>query len=85
METKIVYVHWRDAMSDEASEPDYPAEAELIDLEEVGFLLDETDEAIQIGMEREVEGGFPSRWRLNIPKVNIVEIRPLSKGRKRRI
>ena len=74
---KLCYIRWKDAVSEEAAGPvPRPAHAGLVELQEVGFLLDETDEAVVIGMEinqdTEVQ---PGRWRLHIPKVSIQEIR----------
>ena len=80
----ITYIRWRDACSQEASDPETKAQASLVGLQEVGFLLHETDEAVMIGMELDDDGGdeMAGRWRLSIPKVNIQERRDmeLSKG-----
>jgi hypothetical protein len=74
--TKVAFVRWKDAVADEATEPLTLAGAELVELEEVGFLLDENDDAIQIGMETHYdEGVMPGRWRLTIPKTSIIELR----------
>jgi hypothetical protein len=73
---KIVYVRWRDARSEEAVEPHSDVVPTLCTLNEVGFFLGETDEALTIGMELEGDGETaPGRWRLHIPKVLIQEIR----------
>ena len=75
---KLAYIRWKDAVSEEASAPAAAraARAGLVELQEVGFLLDENDEAVVIGMEinqdTEVQ---PGRWRLHIPKVSIQEMR----------
>ena len=74
---KLAYIRWKDAVSEEASAAiPRPAHAGLVELQEVGFLLDENDEAVVIGMEltddAEVE---PGRWRLHIPRVSIQEMR----------
>ena len=83
----LTYIRWKDACSEEASEPASEAKAGLVELREVGFLLHETDEAVLIGMELDgdgVPGGdqAPGRWRLHIPKSNIIERRdwPLSRA-----
>ncbi len=69
----IVYVKWADAQAHEAA--DAPeAKPELAILEEIGWLLAETDDVLLIGMEQS-EDAHPGRWRLHIPKVNIVERR----------
>ena len=47
-----------------------PALAELC---EVGFLLGETDEVVLIGMEHASDGVHPGRWRLHVPKSQILE------------
>lgn len=64
-------------MSEEAAEPATKVSARLVELQEIGFLLDETDEAIAIGMELDEDGSdvMAGRWRLHIPKCNIVERR----------
>jgi len=74
---KLAYIRWKDAVSEEASAAvPHPARAGLVELQEVGFLLDETDEAVVIGMElNEDDSVQPGRWRLHIPKVSIQEMR----------
>jgi hypothetical protein len=74
---KLAYIRWKDAVSEEASAAaSRPAQASLVELEEVGFLLDENDEAVVIGMEiHKDEDVQPGRWRLHIPKVSIQEMR----------
>ncbi|MDE3167932.1 MAG: hypothetical protein KGN36_19175 [Acidobacteriota bacterium] len=76
---KLAYIRWKDAVAEEASGPSpAPAHARLVELQEVGFLLDETEEAVVIGMElsddTEVQ---PGRWRLHIPRVSIQEMRTI--------
>lgn len=72
----LAYIRWRDACSEEASDPTpRPVVPQLCELEEVGFLLAETDEVITIGMEHGKDDMKPGRWRLHIPKVCIVEMR----------
>jgi hypothetical protein len=46
-----------------------------VELQEIGFLLDETDEAVALGMELDGDGGdnMAGRWRLHVPKCNIIE------------
>jgi len=71
----LIYLRWKDAVADEAGDPT-PACAQLVELEEVGFLLDETEDAIQIGMEWHEDAEVqPGRWRLTIPKNAILELR----------
>ena len=74
---KLAYIRWKDAVAEEATGPDSnSARARLVELQEVGFLLDENEEAVVIGMElsndTEVQ---PGRWRLHIPRVSIQEMR----------
>jgi hypothetical protein len=84
MNQVLVYVHWRDACTEEANDPNTPISPNpLVDLYEVGFLIAETDDSVSIAMEHvpanqtnlAEPGGKPGRWRLHIPKVNIVERR----------
>jgi hypothetical protein len=74
---KLAYIRWKDAVSEEASGVGpKPAQAGLVELQEVGFLLDENDEAVVIGMEINQDAAVqPGRWRLHIPKVSIQEMR----------
>lgn len=73
---KIALVKWRDAVRHEADDGE-PAKAEVAILTEVGFLIDENEVAVQIGMENDDPGGDvkPGRWRLSIPRGNIIELR----------
>jgi hypothetical protein len=80
----ITYIHWRDACIEEAADPDTPISPDpLVDLYEVGYLIAETEDAVSIAMEwvpiqennLAEPGGKPGRFRLHIPKVNIVERR----------
>lgn len=76
MNKKLCYIRWLDAVTEEAGE-DSKAIASLCELEEVGWLLDETEEAILISMETEshsLEEMKPGRWRLHIPKSGILEM-----------
>jgi hypothetical protein len=86
----VSYIRWHDAVSEEASDS-RAAKACLAELCEVGFLLDETDQAVTIGMEyQQQEAVQPGRWRLHIPKVCIIERRDVdldkafTRGRKRK-
>lgn len=72
----LTYIRWRDACAQESASSD-PPKPELVDLEEIGFLLAENDEAIQIAMEFDSAGHHGSRYRLNIPKINILERKDL--------
>lgn len=66
----ITYIKWHDALADEQGTSTVP---ELAVLCEVGFLLGETDKVVQIGMEWTDGRVQTGRWRLNIPKANIIE------------
>lgn len=73
---KIAYVRWKDAVSEEAAEPNTAVTAQLCVLDEIGFLLAESDDAICIGMEYQGDDKVrPGRYRLHIPKVSIVDMR----------
>ena len=74
---KVAYIRWKDAVAEEASDAaGRPIQAKLVELQEIGFLLDENDEAVEIGMETtDDEGVTPGRWRLHIPRVSIQEMR----------
>jgi hypothetical protein len=74
---KLAYIRWKDAVSEEASTAvPRPAEARLVELQEIGFLLDENEEAVVIGMELTDDAEVsPGRWRLHIPRVSIQEMR----------
>jgi len=74
---KLAYIRWKDAVTEEASGASpVPTQARLVELQEVGFLLDENDEAVVIGMELTDETDVaPGRWRLHIPRVSIQEMR----------
>lgn len=69
---KIAFIRWWDACSVEAAEPNTPASPELTELRAAGFVLAESDTAVLVGLET-CGDGTPGRWRLNIPKVNIIE------------
>lgn len=74
---KVAYIRWKDAVAEEAADgPGRTAQAALVELQEIGFLLDENDEAVEIGMEvADDESVTPGRWRLHIPRVSIQEMR----------
>jgi hypothetical protein len=74
---KLAYIRWKDAVAEEAADANsHPTLARLVELQEIGFLLDENDEAVVIGMEltEDLEVS-PGRWRLHIPRVSIQEMR----------
>ncbi|HUA63698.1 MAG TPA: hypothetical protein VML19_33430 [Verrucomicrobiae bacterium] len=74
---KLAYIRWKDAVAEEASDGvPRPSHAELVELQEIGFLLDENEEAVEIGMELSDSPDLrPGRWRLHIPRVSIEEMR----------
>jgi hypothetical protein len=74
---KVAYIRWKDAVAEEASDAAGRAtQARLVELQEIGFLLDENDEAVEIGMEVTDDSEItPGRWRLHIPRVSIQEMR----------
>lgn len=74
---KLAYIRWKDAVAEEAADGLVrPSHAELVELHEIGFLLDENDEAVEIGMElTDAHDVHPGRWRLHIPRVSIREMR----------
>jgi hypothetical protein len=74
---KVAYVRWKDAVAEEAADASgRTAQAKLVELQEIGFLLDENDEAVEIGMEvTDSPDVTPGRWRLHIPRVSIQEMR----------
>ena len=67
----IAHIRWRDALAVEGDH--LPPTAALAELEEVGFLLAESEDAVLIGME--AEGPTPGRWRLNVPKAMILHMK----------
>lgn len=77
----LCYIRWKDACAKEAADAPEPI-PELSELIEVGFLLAESDDAVLIGMEHSADHTSPGRWRMNIPKINILERRdvPLMKA-----
>jgi hypothetical protein len=72
----LAYVRWKDAVAEEATDGAHAAQAKLVELHEIGFLLDENEEAVVIGMEVTEDPAMqPGRWRLHIPRVSIQEMR----------
>ena len=74
---KLAYIRWKDAVAEEATDSgSHLAQAKLVELQEIGFLLDENEEAVVIGMELTDDPEVrPGRWRLHIPRVSIQEMR----------
>jgi hypothetical protein len=64
-------------VAEEAGDADHQLlQAKLVELHEIGFLLDENEEAVVIGMEVTDDPTVrPGRWRLHIPRVSIQEMR----------
>ena len=85
---KLCWVRWKDAVAEEAT-TQTTGTAKLTTLEEVGWLLNENEEGVLVGMERNVEGDVePGRWRLHIPRVAIQEMKVWELGkawRRRRV
>ncbi len=79
----ILEVTWTDAVSEEASEPHSEVTPHLCTLTEVGWLVGESDDVLTIGMEI-ADGVEPGRWRLHIPKSQIVERHQLTRKRTRK-
>ena len=77
LEMKVAYIRWKDAVAEEAGDAGTKnPQAQLVELQEIGFLLDENEEAVVIGMEIHNDAQIrPGRWRLHIPKVSIQEMR----------
>lgn len=77
---RLCYIKWRDAVmeSDDAS---HASTAASVELEEVGWLLDENADAVLIGMEHPREGYQVGRGRLHVPRRNIVEMRVVDFGK----
>ena len=71
----IAFVRWRDAMTEEA-ETGGPAQAQLIELSEIGWLVAESPEAITLSMELE-SNETPGRFRLHIPRSGIIEFQTI--------
>ena len=73
----VTYIRWMDACSEEATDPNTPiSDSPLVELREVGWLINESDDAVSVGLEIESDDA-PSRFRIHIPKCNIVERRDM--------
>ena len=70
---KIAFIRWTDALAEEADD-EALSEHRLAVLEEVGFYLGESADAVSIAMEHQEGAVRPGRWRLHIPKVNIISM-----------
>lgn len=70
---KLAYIKWRDAIIDSEETNERPT-AKLAELEEVGFLIDENEEAVLIGMEAFQTNVALGRPRLAIPRAVIIEM-----------
>lgn len=75
---KRLHITWRDA-SYTTDDTDH-SELQLVTLEEVGYLIKEDRESITIGMEY-IPEATSSRLTLTIPRVNIISITTLQKGK----
>jgi hypothetical protein len=77
----INFVRWKDASHSLHDAPhDY---APLKDLQEIGWLIEETDEVVKLSMEFDPDDENTRIW-LVIPKVNIVERRQFKLPRRRK-
>lgn len=68
----LTYIRWADACYEEADGQalrDY----RLAILHEVGFLIGENENSVSLAMEHQDQSVHPGRWRVHIPKVNILE------------
>jgi hypothetical protein len=65
---KLAYIRWKDAVAEEAADAaSKNPQARLVELQEIGFLLDENEEAVVIGMEINDDAEVrPGRWRLHM-------------------
>lgn len=77
MSRTLTYIRWHDASYKDAADSPEPI-PDLSDLTEIGFLLGENEKAVLLGMEMDNDGSAPGRWRLSIPKINIVERKDVS-------
>jgi len=82
----LCYIKWRDAQFEQADEGG-TVDPSLMELDELGWLVGETEDVVTICLELEPNSeGVPSslagRSRLHIPKVNIVEMRVQENFRK---
>jgi hypothetical protein len=74
---KIAYIKWKDAVQELGdTESSVSFEDPLIILEEIGWIVGESEDAISICMELEGDN-LPGRWRLHIPRINIEEMRTM--------
>jgi hypothetical protein len=83
---RIAWVRWKDACFEQA-ENGGVVQTALIELDEVGWLVGENEEAVTLAMELEPdEEGKPSskagRARLHIPRVNIISMHVVEDVRK---
>jgi hypothetical protein len=69
----VVYVRWKDAQNSNASHS-IAQLGDLAVLDEIGFLLKETDETLTIGTESPQQD-LEARFWLTIPKAAIIEQR----------
>jgi hypothetical protein len=77
----IIWIRWKDAVNSNASHA-IASLGGLAELDEVGFLLAESDETITLGTESSPGGEQTEcRFWLTIPKINIVQIRRTTLGR----
>ena len=72
---RLALVTWVDAVTDATDGGELKAKPCL--LQEVGFLVDENEDAILITMENHeaAKGVAPGRFKLHIPRRNIKELR----------
>lgn len=71
----LAYIKWKDACAEEANDTSpRPPKAQLAVVYSAGFLLDENDEAVQLGMEYGSDEVVPGRYRISIPRVQILEM-----------
>ena len=68
----VTYLKWRDA-SHGIGEC-YPGDMGLVELEEVGWLVQEDDDSVTLAMEHQTGAETRRLW-LSVPKVNIVDRR----------
>lgn len=70
---KVAYIKWKDAVYSDADGDNHIAKT--VELEEVGWLLDENKDAVLIGLELQPEGYTKGRGRISVPRPNIIELR----------
>ena len=78
---RLALVTWVDAVQEQGEGTE--AKAQPCTLQEVGWLMDENEQAILIGMENHMvaKGAVPGRFRLHIPRANIKELRVVEAGK----